>query len=106
MLNEETKTVTQKTYDRCRNIVISSVLTPDKSVAETIRQTYETVLEVDGVVLSKSDKSVREYSATYLLPLTWTAPWGKEITGLDVMAFIKHFNDNYEQMINDQYPVT
>ena len=95
-LNEETKTVNMKTYDRCCKIEINSVLKDDKSIVETVTMHYETVVEIDGVVVKKTHNKVYEYLASSLLNIKWVAPWGKEITGLDTMAFIKKFNDNFE----------
>ena len=95
-LNEETKEVTQKIYDRCYAINIRSIIDKDKHYSETINQLYERVLEIDGVVIKKEPSFEKMYDINVLLGIKWVAPWGKEISGLDVMAFIKWFNDNYE----------
>ena len=98
-LNEETKTVVKKEYDRCVGINIVSHLNDDTSAVETVYQQYERVLEIDGVVINKMPSFQKMYDTAFLLDIKWLSPWGKEITGLDVMAFIKQFNDNFEVAI-------
>lgn len=105
-LNEEVKTVTQKLYDRCNAINIRSVINVDKTYTETIQQHYERVTEIDGVVINKVPVYTKEYECSTLLGVKWTAPWGKEVTGMDVMWFIKYWNDHYEEGLAQIYPST
>ena len=103
-LNEETKVVTRTTYNRCRQILISSIRNSDNTYSETVTQQYEKIVEIDGQVVSKTDDYVKSYDCSYLCGTKWTTPSGKELTGLDVLLFIKHFNDNYEEMLTDAHP--
>ena len=97
MISDEIKNVTMKSYDRCCKIEITSTKNVDGSVTENIKQYYESVVEIDGIVISKAPKTSLEYACSALLGVKWTAPWGKEVTGLDVMCFIKYWNDHYEE---------
>ena len=95
-LNEETKTVVQKTYDRCCAINIRSVLNSDLTTQETINMFYEHITQIDETVINKTTAYEKMYSTSALLDITWVTPDGRTISGLDVMMFIKNFNDNYE----------
>lgn len=100
LLQDETKMVHRSVYDRCYKIEINSVLDPlTKAKKETTTMYYERVVEIDGTIMSKENKYTKEYLSEYLTKITWTSPWNKQITGLDVMAFIQWFNDNYEDAL-------
>ena len=96
-LNEETKVVNQKTYDRCFAIDIRSKLNDDKSYTEIIHQWYERVIEIDGKIINKTASFEKEYDCNALLSVKFTSPWGKEVTGMDVMWFIKYWNDYFDE---------
>lgn len=100
IIKNETKTVVQSTYDRCYKIEINSILDPvTKSKKETTTMYYERIVEIDGAIVSKENKYTKEYLSSYLTNIKWTSPWNKQITGLDVMAFIQWFNDNYTEAL-------
>jgi hypothetical protein len=96
-LHEETKVVNQKTYDRCFAIDIRSILNADGSQAETVHQFYERVIEIDGNIVAKTPSFDKEYLCSGLVGIKFMSPWGKEITGADVMWFIKYWNDHFEE---------
>lgn len=100
LINEETKQVTKKSYDRCCLIEINS----PKIGADTVTTTYETILEIDGEIQSHTISNKFCYDCAYIAPITKEIN-GKEISIYDVMCFIEWFTDNYQEALAQVEPV-